>query len=497
MLGVAALAVAVVALSPLLYLGLRALEDGPARAWELLTAGRTAQLVVRSVGLTVTVTALCLLIGTVAAWLVVRTDLPGRSRWAVLLTVPLAIPSYVAGYLWISEAPQLAGFTGATLVLTLSSYPYVLLPVAAALLTADPALADVSRTLGRSSLRTTVTVVGRQVWPAAAAGGLLVALYVLSDFGAVALMRYETFTTGIYASYRGSFSRVPAAVLSVVLVALALGVTLAERRVRRGATHRVGAGAGGRAAPVALGRARPVALAGVVVVVGLGVVAPLAALAQWLVRAAALELDVGRVLSALASTAQLATAAAVVVTLCALPVGLLAARSGGRLARGAELSTYVGHALPGITVGLALVFLGIRLLPGWYQQTPLLVLGYVVLFLPLAVGSTRAAVAASSSRLEDTAATLGSGRTMTSLRVTLPIAAPGVLVGAALVFLTVAKELPATLLLRPTATNTLATELWTQTTTLAYSTAAPYALALIALSALPALVLTRLTARLR
>lgn len=493
MLGVAALVVALAALSPLLYLGLRAFDDGVGGAVEVLARERTVNLLLRSVALATTVTTLCLLLGTAAAWLTVRSDLPGRARLGVLLTVPLAIPSYVAGYLWIAELPQLAGFTGATLVLTLSSYPYVLLPVAAALLTADPALPDVSRTLGRGALRTTVTVVLRQAWPAAAAGGLLVALYVLSDFGAVALMRYETFTTGIYASYRGSFSRVPAAVLSLVLVLLALGLTVLERRARRGATHRVGSGVPGRAVRTGLGRWRVPALVAVLAVVGLGVAAPLASLTRWVLRARQVELDLPRVLAAVGSTLQLAGLGAVAVTLCALPVGVLAARSASRTARVSEVSSYVGHALPGITVGLALVFLGIRVLPQLYQQTPMLVFGYVVLFLPLAVGSTRAAVAAASPRLEDVAATLGCGRLATARRVVLPLAAPGVLAGAALVFLTVAKELPATLLLRPTTTNTLATELWTQTTAVAYSAAAPYALALVVVSTLPALLLTRLT----
>jgi iron(III) transport system permease protein len=172
-------------------------------------------------------------------------------------------------------------------------------------------------------------------------------------------------------------------------------------------------------------------------------------------------------------------------------VALFAARSTSRSARTAELSTYIAHGLPGITVGLATVFLGIRFLPSFYQTAVLLVLAYVVLFLPLAVGSTRSVVDATPVVLEDVSRTLGAGRVRTDLRVTIPVAAPGIAAGAALVFLTVAKELPATLMLRPRGVDTLATTLWSTTEAFRYGEAAPYALALILISVVPTIVLTR------
>ena len=491
LLAVAASVVALGALTPLVYLGIRSLDGGVDKAARLLFRQRAADLALRTVALTSVVAIACLVLGMLAAWAVTRTDLPGRSFFAIALTAPLAIPSYVSGYVWIAEFPALAGFAGAALVLTMSCFPLVMLPVAAAFASADPGRAEVSRTLGRSALRTALTVEARHVVPSAAAGALLVSLYTISDFGAVALMRYDAFTLGIYSAYRGGLDRTAASVLGAVLVLMALVLTLAERRSRRGATARVGSGAPRSAEPVMLGRWTLPALAAIAVLFAMAVAVPLLGLVRWLVRSLRFTIDWGDVLETTLATLRFSTFAAIFVVIIALPVALYAARSTSPLARAAEVSTFVAHGLPGITVGLAVVFLGIRFLPSIYQTAALLVLAYAVLFLPLAVGSARAAIAASPLVLEDVSRSLGSSRTRTDLRVTLPIALPGIAAGGALVFLTVAKELPATLLLRPRGVDTLATELWSTTQVFKYGEAAPYAFALILVSAVPTFVLDR------
>lgn len=490
-LGTTALCVGALTLTPLVYLFVRAFDGGTEKVLRLLLRQRTLDLVVRTATLALTVVVASVVVGTLLAWLTVRTDLPGRRIFSMILAAPLAIPSYVSGYLWIAEFPSLAGFSGAALVLTLSCFPLVMLPVSAAFATADPSLAEVSRTLGRGAVRTALTVECRRVVPAAAAGALLVALYTISDFGAVALMRYDAFTLGIYSAYRGGLDRTAAAVLGLVLVVGALVLTLLERRARRGATARVGSGTDRMAEPVVLGRWRVPALAVIVAALGVSVLVPILALARWLSRSLRFTVDWADVLAVSAKTVQYSATAALVVAVLALPVALFAARSTSRSARTAELSTYIAHGLPGITVGLATVFLGIRFLPSFYQTAVLLVVAYVVLFLPLAVGSTRSVVDATPVVLEDVSRTLGAGRVRTDLRVTIPVAAPGIAAGAALVFLTVAKELPATLMLRPRGVDTLATTLWSTTEAFRYGEAAPYALALILISVVPTIVLTR------
>ena len=492
---------ALVALLPLGYLGIRALERGPRAALEVLLRDRTFDLALRTLLLAGAVTAACLVLGVGTAWLVTRTDLPGRRALAVLLALPLAIPSYVAAFTWISTWPGIAGFSGAFIVLTAVSYPLVMLPVAASLRTADPALTEVARSLGLSPWHTFLRVTVPQVRSTATAGSLLVALYVLSDFGAVSVMRYDAFTTGIFTSYRASFDRVPAAVLGVALVLVAVVLAVTELRARGSADRhdrsaRATGGLVGSVDPVRLGRWKLAALAalGALVVGATGV--PVAVLVRWLTTRRT-ELDLPQLLDATAATLQLAGLGALATTVLALPVGLLVARRRGPYVRSVELAAYAGHALPGITIGLALVFVGVRLLPGIYQRTPLLVLAYVVLFLPLAVGAIRAAIAASPRALEEVARSLGRGRLAVLLLVVIRLALPGIAAGAALVFLTVTKELPATLLLRPTGMDTLAAEMWSRTSVAAYGAAAPYAAMLVVVAVVPAVVLDRVLRRTR
>ncbi|GAA2900942.1 iron ABC transporter permease [Pseudonocardia halophobica] len=476
---------------PLLYLAVRTLEAGPGTVAGILARPRTGELLTRSVLLAGSVTAACLVLGCGLAWLVARTDLPGRRVWAAVLALPLAVPSYVAGFTWIAEWPGLAGFPGAFLVLTLVSYPYVLLPVAAALLVSDGGLEEVARSLGRGPGQVLLSVTLRRVRPTAAAAGLLVALYVLSDFGAVSLMRYETFTLGIYTSYRATFDRTPAAVLGCVLVVLAALLTWGEYRARGRAAGWVGRGTPRPPVPVRLGAWRPVALLAVVAVAAAALGVPAVSLVRWTVAGTSAGVDWPALGSAAVATLQVAGVGAALTTLLALPVGILAARHRGRVVTAVETAAYAGHALPGVTIGLALVFVGIRLVPGIYQELPLLVVGYAVLFLPLTVGAVRTAVAAAPVGHEEVARSLGCGRAVAFARVTLPRALPGTVAGAALVFLTVVKELPVTLMLRPTGTDTLAVQLWSHTGAGAFAAAAPYAVVLVLVSAVPAALLDR------
>lgn len=494
---VPALAAAALALLPLVYLAIRSLESGVGPALDVLLRERTARLVFRSLGLAAAVTVASLGLGVSMAWLVIRSDLPCRGLWRVIAALPLAIPTYVAAFAWIAAVPDLDGFAGAALVLTLCSYPYVFLPVAAALQRTDPALEEVARALGRSATATFFTVTLRQVRPAAAAGSLLVALYVLSDFGAVSILRYDAFTRVIYTSYRASFDRTPAAVLGCVLVSVTVLILLAEARTRgRAGQARIGAGAPRSAAAIRLGSGVVAASAWMVGVAVLALGVPLGSLTYWLLRGRTADLDGGALLQATVGTLSLSALGAAATIVFAIPVGVLAVRHKGRLGRILEQATYAGHALPGIVVALALVFFGIRYAQPLYQRTPLLVLAYVVLFLPAAVGAVRASVAQSPPALEEVARSLGKKPAGVLRAVTLPLAAPGIAAGAALVFLTCMKELPATLLLRPTGSSTLATELWTETGVAAYAAAAPYAALLVVLAAIPAYLLSRGSGRL-
>ncbi len=468
----------------------RATEQGWDAVVDTVWRVRTAELAGRSVVLALTVMGLSLVVGVGAAWLVARTDLPGRGVWRVVLALPLAMPSYVAAWAWIGFRPGLAGFPGAVLVLTTISYPYVYIPVLSALRGADPALEEVARSLGRSRAEVFVTVTLRQIRIAAIGGVLLVGLYAVSEFGAVSIMRYETLTKAIYASYRSSFDRTPAAILGCVLVLITLlPLVLAVRTSSRGAVARVGGGSARRASAVHLGVWRVPAVLAVVGVAGLSLGVPAWNLVRWTERGRS-TLDWAELADATWSTFGVAAVAAIVTVAVAVPLGILSARHSGRFADSITTVAYAGHALPGVVVALSLVFFGIRFAAPVYQKTPLLVFAYLVLFLTLAIAAVHHAVARVPPVLDDVARSLGRSQAGAWRSVTLRLALPGIGSAAALVFIAVAKELPATLLLRPIGMDTLATRLWSYTDAASYAAAAPYAVALVLVSAVPTAVLT-------
>lgn len=493
--GLPALAAASVALAlvPLVYLAVRIAEADPGDVLTALLRGRNLQLAANTLGLVMAVSLAALVVGVASAWLIARTDLRARGLWLVVLALPLAIPSYVAAFGWVASTP-LRGFWGSFVVLTLCNTPLVMLPTIAALRLANPVDEDVARTLGRDPWRAFFSATWPQVRPAALAGTLLVALYVLSDFGAVAIMRYQAFTWAIANAYGGLFDRTLAAVMALVLAAMGIAVVAAERRARGRAAVQGSAVRSRRApTPIALGRWAVAVYAGMagIAVASLGV--PLATLVRYLASrvSTSTRVSMADVAGDFMSTLSLAVAGALVALLLALPVGVLAARRPSRLATTLESASYVGLALPGIVVGLSLVFFSLAVAPALYQSIWLLTFAYGVLFLSKAVGAVRTSVAQVEPGLEDVARTLGHRPIRVWTRVTARIAWPGIGAGMLLVALTAMKELPATLLLRPTGTDTLATSLWRYTESGAYAAAAPYALALVLVAVVPALLLTR------
>jgi iron(III) transport system permease protein len=496
-LAVAATAVVAAALLPLAYLLVRAVgADEDARA--AVQAVPTLRLVADTALLVGGVVAVTLALGTALAWLVVRTDLPGRRAFGVALTLPLVIPSYVGALvllgalgpkgmlqqvlepLGVDRLPDLYGYDGALLALTLSTYPYVFLITAAALRSVDGSIEEAARSLGRPPLQVFLTVTLPAIRPALGAAALLVALYVLADFGAVSLMQYPTLTRAVYLQYESLLDRNAAAILALVLVALAGVLVALEGRVRRrGGTHRSSPGAGRRASTVALGRGRIAAVAFCGTCVALFLALPLAVLARWTAEGSSFGLAWSAALDSTVASSSAAACAAV----AAIPVALLAWRHPAAGSRALERLAYVPNAVPGIAVALALVFFGARYGGVLYQSLAMLVFAYVVRFLPLALAATRSALDLVDPRMEEASRSLGRGSAGTLFAVVLPLARPGVLAGAALVFLSAMKELPATLLLRPIGFDTLATEIWTDTSIGAYSAAAPSALLLIAVSA--------------
>ncbi len=484
-------------LLPLAYLVIRVAGSG--RALEILGEASTWRLVWNTVLLAVGVVTASVLVGVPLAWLVTRTDLPARRVWSAAGALPLVIPSYVAAFcllgffgergllsdaLGVEDLPEIKGYWGSLLALTLATYSYVFLLTQAALRNLDPSLEEAARGLGVSGRRAFARVIAPALRPAVGLGALLVALYTLSDFGVVSLMNYDTLTRAIYVQYKSLFDRAPAATLALLLVALTAVALVVEYRTRqRGRLYRTGPGTQRPQATVRLGRWKVPALAFCAAVVGLFLVLPAGVLAYWLARGIANERELDapwfEALHSLGASG-LAAGAAVLAT---LPVAVLALRYPSRTSRMLERLSYAGNALPGLVIALSLVFFAARYTSPVYQTLALLVFAYVVRFFPQGLSGVESALERVSPRYEEAARGLGRGPLQTLALVTVPLVRSGVLAGAALVFLSAMKELPATLLLRPIGFDTLATEIWKLTQIGAYSRAALPALVLIAVSA--------------
>jgi len=488
-------------LLPLTYLLIRALgaEDWVA----LLTRPRMLQVLGRSLLLALSVSVASAVISVPLAWLTLRTDLPGRRVWSVLTALPLVIPSYVGGFaviatlgprgllqellapLGVERLPEIYGFFGAWLTLTLFSYPYLLLGVRAAILGLDSAYEEAARSLGHGARSVFLRAVLPQLRPALAAGGLIISLYTLSDFGAVSLLQYDTFSRAIYLQYRASFDRSAAAMLALVLVLLTVGLLYGEGRLRGWSKyHRSSAGVFRRPERRALGRWRWPALAFCSVVVILGVVMPVSVTGYWLAAGLLQGESLRVVWQPLVNSVGVSALAALLTVAAAVPVAVLAARYPSALSRMAERVTFAGFVLPPIATALALVFFAANYLPWLYQTLAMLVLAYMLRFVPQAVGPVRTSLLQIGPSLEEAARSLGRGPWQATWAVTVPLLRPGLGAGAALVFLTTMKELPATLLLSPIGFTTLATQTWSATAEAFFSRAAASALLLIAFSAL-------------
>lgn len=482
------------ALLPLFYLVLRATDYPAADFYHAVFSARSARLASTSMALTGTVTALCLIIGVGLATLVTRTSIPLRRTLAVLAALPLAIPSYVAAFGWqsmngiISPGTTFEGFGAATVVITSVTYPYVYLPAVAALLRVNPAQEEASRSLGRGPVRTFFSVTVRQAAPAFTSGGLLCAIYVIADFGAVSILRVDTFTRAVFTSFSMGFDRLGGIALSSVLLVLTAVVLLAEGRLRRTSTRYATIGQSASAPPLRMslgGWAAPaLLLAWGAVVTSLAV--PGTALAYWTYRGVSVPGSLAEVATAFGNSLWVAALAAAATTVLAVPLAVYIARRPSILSRGLERLAYLAHSLPGVVIGLSVVMLGISVLPGLYQTTWLLVLAYCTLMLPLALGPAVAAALSAPPELEEATRALGKSSLVAYTRITLPLMAPGIGSGFLLVMLTVIKELPSTLMLRPTGFDTLATRLWTYTGNESFAAAAPFAVLLVLLAAVPA-----------
>jgi iron(III) transport system permease protein len=481
-------AIALLVLLPLVLTLVQAAGYGSEAAIDLLLRPIVGALLLNTLLIVAAATLAAAVIGTAAAWFVERTHLPGRRAWALLAVVPLAIPPFITSYAWLSLAPELPPFAGALLVVATAYYPLIYLPVSAALRGLDPALEETARALGLGPRAIFFRVVLPQIKPGLLGGMLLVALNVMSEFGAFQLLRFHTFTTEIYAEYRASFDSSGGALLASLLMLLCLLCLMLETRVRGRARYdRIDRGVRRIPPRYALGLGRWPVLAAFGLLLTATLLLPLGTIGYWLLQhsnaaVTPVEFSLPQLLDATGASLGLGLGGAALATVLALPLGYLLARYPGWPAMLLERIAYFGQGVPGIVIALAVIAFAVRWLQPLYQSLTLLLLTYAILFLPLALVGVRTALIQVEQRLDETARSLGLSSLQSARRVLLPLAGPGVGAAAAMVFITIATELTTTLLLAPIGTQTLATEVWADTSTLAFAAAAPYAAVLAAIS---------------
>lgn len=484
-------------LVPFVYLVARAFDADAATLMQIVFRERNFLLLMNTLMLTFSVLAMVTIIALPLAWLAVRSDLRHKKLISILGVLPLAVPGYVMAYALIGlsgyygfanqlfgiRLPRPEGLFGASVALSLYTFPYLFLNLRSSLMGLDPGLEESARSLGRSPWGTFRTVVLPHLVPALLAGWLVIGLYVLGDFGVIALMRYEVFSYAIFTQYSAAFDRVYAAWLSLMLMAVTFSFILIEARLRKGRYARVGKGAARVATPVKLGKWRPLAWLFIILVVIASLGLPLVVLLYWMMQSGVTinGAEVGR---AFWRTAMTAVPAAVLATALALPTVYLTVRFPSKLSTTMERLVYLGYAVPPLAFALSMVFFALRAAPFLYQTLTLLIAAYAMTFLALAMGPIRSRLLQIGPRLEDVSRSLGCTPFRAFMRATFPLLQRSIVAAGLLVFISVVKELPITFLLSPTGHTTLSMAVFSRTSEGMMAEAAPYALMIVLFSSL-------------
>lgn len=518
-LGVAALVAGPLLALPASFVGGSESFDQIARSL-LPEALRTSVLLGLGVG------ASTLVVGGGLALLVSFYDFPGRRVLDWALVLPMAMPGYVLVFVVLGQygmatplqtnlfgdGLRFAGIkspVGAIAVLTGVLYPYVYVLGRSAFLGQSRQALEAARSLGLTYGQAIRRVALPLARPALAAGAALAVMEALADFGAVDLLGVQALTSAIYRVWYGAFDQAAALQLATVLVGLALMMVTVERLFRGRARYHQALGAGDAVEPRRLhGWARWLAPLPGVLLLALVFVIPVAQLVAWSVETVVEDQLGADLASAARNTLLLGVLAALVAVVTSTIVAYGQRAQPSRLGKVASRLATVGYAVPGTVVAVAvytpLVWFDRRLVDA--ADTFLdrgiglvftgsilgLVVAYLVRFHALAFFAIEARMSRISPSLDDAARALGADRARVLADVHLPLLRPGLLTAALLVLVEVMKELPATALLRPLGSDTLAITVWEATKDSRFDVAALPALLIVAVGLIPVILLVRL-----
>ena len=505
------LLIAFIAIIPVLYLTIRSIEADDS-TWLWLLRWKTLSIVGRSVALAISVTTISILIALPLSFLTNKTDLKFKKIWKICSILPLVIPSYIGAYLFVSalgpkgilyqilnsvfnveNIPNLYGFTGALITISLLTYPYILLTMNATINNIDTSEEESARILGLNNFAVFKRITLPQLIPSILSGSLLVALYTLSDFGVVSLLRYKTLTWAIFNQYNGSIDRHSAALLSLSLCMLAILFIYLESIFRtKRKQYRSSPGAAKVPKIQKLGYWQMPAIIFCAAIVFFSLIMPVTILLFWVIRGLMNNETIPGMLEASINSLSLGFITAIVVVILAIPISYISVRYPKFISMLIEKICYTGFSLPSIAVSIALVSIGSQIGSPIYQSIYMLVIACAILYMPTGIGPIKSSLELLSPRPEEASRTLGKGNLATITKITIPMLRPGVFMGAAIVFLVTMKELPAVLLLSPLNFKTLTTMVWSYSTEAFFAEAAAPALVLILLSSLPlTLIITK------
>lgn len=485
-------------------------------------------MVVTTVVLLLGVAAGSLSLGVGLAWLVTAYTFPLRRMFSWLLVLPLAIPAYVLGFIFLSVfdvsgpvqellravfgadvwVPEVRSLPGAVLVMSLSLYPYVFLLARAALLEHTAGAYDASRVLGAGRGRALWRVLLPLARPWLAAGTALVMMETLTDFATVQYFNVQTVSVGVYLVWKGTFNFHAATQLAILVLLFAVAVLTGERALRGRARFHGNAGRGLGLAPKVLHGARAWAATGTcIAALSVGFLIPVFQLLLWaggeVSRNSGFLAD-PRFGQYLVNTLLVASITAAACVLLSIIVGHGMRLGGGRLTTLCAQLTSIGYAVPGAVVGIGVLLAFAALddvlegvgVPG---GTGLLVTGsvlgifyaYMVRFLAPAYQSVDAGFARISPTLTYSALSLGAAPGRVLARVYVPLARSGIAVALMLVAIDAVKELPIVLLLRPFGFTTASIWVYELARENFWEKASLPALVIVAAAVLPVVIIIR------
>lgn len=515
------------ALVPLLVI-VTAIASPETEVWAHLARYVLPEVIANTAKLVIGVAIMGGVIGTSLAWLTAMCDFPGRRifDWALLL--PLAIPAYVLAFVavgfldyagplqsWMREVfgssrwfPPVRSTGGVIVVLSLALYPYVYLLARGAFLTQGRRAMEAAQTLGYSRTTAAWRVALPLARPWIAAGIALICMETLADFGAVSVFNYNTFTTAIYRAWLGMFSVRAALQLAAILMLFVLVVFVIERRSRAGAHFASSRDLSREAPRVQLrGVARAFAAGYAGLIFALAFALPILQLIWWTIDRAAIDMD-SRYWGFIGRSLLLAGSAAVVIVAAGLSLAYVLRRQPTYFLRSVVRVATMGYAVPGtvLAVGILvpLVVLNNALqgalhslfgasAPSLLLHSTLLavLLAYLARFLAVGFNPVESGLQRVTQNIDEAAISLGVAGLGLIRKVHIPLLRTSLATAATLVFVDVMKEMPITLITRPTGWDTLAVRVWEMTSEGEWERAALPAVAIVLVGLIPAAMLTR------